>query len=53
MKDKKVAIIPQVFYKMNFDHIVVLDIRDNFITELNSEVCGVLRNLKKLDARNN
>ena len=53
MKDKQINEIPQVFFNMRLDSIAVLDIRDNFITELSAEVCTVLTNLKKLDARNN
>jgi len=53
LKSKKINLIPRIFYHQMFESILILDIRNNEVTEIEDEICSNLPNIKKLDARNN
>jgi Leucine-rich repeat (LRR) protein len=53
LKNKKINLIPRAFNYKRYENILVLDLRGNEITEIESSICENLPNIKKLDARNN
>jgi Leucine-rich repeat (LRR) protein len=53
LKGQRIAHIPSVIQRVNFDQIIMLDIRGNEITVIEEAVCKNLTQVKTLDARGN